>query len=142
MSIFMNDVLQTEHFMYSSMDELLENSFVFYSGSFILYVHKNFPKKHIFYELIRTGMFAYHGVKNVSFSENFPYILINVYCINCILYILKSILIFLAFSTSSLRILETYSLHGFNFLNPISTNVPLLYPSKIENIRICYVFRE
>ena len=113
---------------------ILDHSFCTYT--------KIFPKKHIFYELIRTGMFAYHGVKNVSFSENFPYILINVYCINCILYILKSILIFLAFSTSSLRILETYSLHGFNFLNPISTNVPLLYPSKIENMRICYVFRE
>ena len=40
-------------------------------GSFIYYVHKIFRKTKISYLLIRTCSYAYQGVRNVSFSQNF-----------------------------------------------------------------------
>ena len=44
-------------------------------GSFIQYVHKIFRKANISYLLIRTRPYPYQGVRNVSFSGNFPYVL-------------------------------------------------------------------
>ena len=44
-------------------------------GSFIQYVRKRFLKTNISYPLIRTRMYPYQGVRNVSFQENFSYVL-------------------------------------------------------------------
>ena len=44
-------------------------------GSFIYYVRKIFRKTNISYPLIRTRTCEYQGVRNVSFSENFAYLL-------------------------------------------------------------------
>ena len=44
-------------------------------GSCIKYVHKIFRKTNISNPLIRTRTCAYQGVRNISFSENFPYVL-------------------------------------------------------------------
>ena len=44
---------------------------VFYTGSSIWYVRKNFRKKYIFCLLIRTRMCAYQGVRNISFFRKF-----------------------------------------------------------------------
>ena len=44
-------------------------------GSSIKYVRKIFRKTNISNSLIRTHTYAHHGVRNVSFSENFPYVL-------------------------------------------------------------------
>ena len=46
-----------------------------YMGSSIQYVLKIFRKTNISYPLIRTRSWAYQGVRNVSFSENFAYLL-------------------------------------------------------------------
>ena len=43
--------------------------------SFIKYVRKIFRKTNISKPLIRTNTFAYQGVRDVSFSENFAYVL-------------------------------------------------------------------
>ena len=43
--------------------------------SFIWCVRKTFRKINISYPLIRTRTCAYQGVRNVSFSENFAYVL-------------------------------------------------------------------
>ena len=43
-------------------------------GSLIECARKNF-KKHISEHLIRTHKCAYQGVRNVSFEENFAYVL-------------------------------------------------------------------
>ena len=39
------------------------------------YLRKIFPKNNMSYPLIRTRTCAYQGVRNVSFSENFAYVL-------------------------------------------------------------------
>ena len=44
-------------------------------GAILLYVRKFLRKTNISYLLVCTRMFAYEGVRNVSFSENFAYIL-------------------------------------------------------------------
>ena len=44
-------------------------------GSFIYYVLKFFRKTNISYSLIRTRSCAYQGVRNISFSKNFAYVL-------------------------------------------------------------------
>ena len=44
---------------------------VFYTGSSIWYVRKNFRKKYIFCLLIRTRMCASQGVRNISFFRKF-----------------------------------------------------------------------
>ena len=44
-------------------------------GAILLYVRKFFRKTNTSYPLVCTRMFAYEGVRNVSFSENFAYIL-------------------------------------------------------------------
>ena len=44
-------------------------------GSSIEYARKIFRKTNISYPLIRTRTCAYQGVRNVSFSENFAYVL-------------------------------------------------------------------
>ena len=44
-------------------------------GSPIWYVRKISRKTNIFYSLIHTCTFAYQGVRNISFSENFAYVL-------------------------------------------------------------------
>ena len=44
-------------------------------GSLIYYVRKSFRKSNISYPLIRTRGYAYQGVRNVSFSEEFACIL-------------------------------------------------------------------
>ena len=49
--------------------------FVPVKGSFIKYVRKIFRKTNISNPLIRTRTCAYQGVRNVSFSENFAYVL-------------------------------------------------------------------
>ena len=41
----------------------------FTKGSFILYEPKFFWKPKIYYPLIRTGMYVYPGVRNVSFQN-------------------------------------------------------------------------
>ena len=40
-----------------------------------MYVRKIFRKTNISYPLIHTRACAYQGVRNVSFSENFAYVL-------------------------------------------------------------------
>ena len=45
--------------------------------SFIKYVRKIFRKTNISYRLIRTRTCVYQGVRNISFSENFVYVLIE-----------------------------------------------------------------
>ena len=44
-------------------------------GSFIQYVRKIFRKTNISYLLIRARTCVYQGVSNVSFSEDFKYVL-------------------------------------------------------------------
>ena len=44
-------------------------------GSLKMHVCKIFRKTNIFYPLIGTPTCAYEGVRNVSFSENFAYVL-------------------------------------------------------------------
>ena len=44
-------------------------------GWFIHYVHKFFRKTNISYSLIRTLIFAYQGVRDVSFPKKFSYII-------------------------------------------------------------------
>ena len=44
-------------------------------GSFIKYVRKSFRKTNNSKPLIRTHTFAYQGVRDISFSENFAYVL-------------------------------------------------------------------
>ena len=45
-------------------------------GSLIYYVPKIFRKTNLYYPLIRTSTCAYYqGVRNVSFSETFEYVL-------------------------------------------------------------------
>ena len=44
-------------------------------GSSIQHVHKIFRKTNIYYPLIRTRTCAYQRVRNVSFPENFAYVL-------------------------------------------------------------------
>ena len=44
-------------------------------GSSMYYVRKIFRKTNISYPLIRTPSCTYQGVRNVSFSENVPYVL-------------------------------------------------------------------
>ena len=39
------------------------------------YLHKIFRKSNISYPLVRTRTSAYQGVRNVTFSENFAYVL-------------------------------------------------------------------
>ena len=51
--------------------ELQTRSPTLLQGSFIYYVHKIFRKTKISYLLIRTCSYAYQGVRNVSFSQNF-----------------------------------------------------------------------
>ena len=46
-----------------------------YLGGKSKYVHKNFRKTNISYPLIRTHTCAYQGVRNISFSDNFAYVL-------------------------------------------------------------------
>ena len=49
--------------------------FELFMGSFVKYVRKIFRKTNISNILIRTRTCAYQGVTNVSFSENFAYVL-------------------------------------------------------------------
>ena len=44
---------------------------------FIQYVRKIFQKTNISYPLISTLRSAYQGIRNVIFSENFAYVLMN-----------------------------------------------------------------
>ena len=44
-------------------------------GSFIYCFRKIFRKTNISYPPIRTHMYAYQGVRNISFSENFANVL-------------------------------------------------------------------
>ena len=44
-------------------------------GSFIKYIRKIFRKTNISNPLIRTHTCAYQGIRNVSFLENFAYVL-------------------------------------------------------------------
>ena len=46
-----------------------------WKGTSIKYVRKIFRKTNISNPLIRTRTCAYQGVRNVSFSENFAYVL-------------------------------------------------------------------
>ena len=52
-------------------DEILS----FYLGIIHLARTQNFPKKNIYYHLIRTDPRAYEMERNFNFSENFAYVL-------------------------------------------------------------------
>ena len=52
-------------------DEILS----FYLGIIHLARTQNFPKKNIYYHLIRTDTRAYEMERNFNFSENFAYVL-------------------------------------------------------------------
>ena len=59
-----------------SITELRRTVFVIsLKGSSIKYLLKIFRKTNISNPLTRTRTHAYHGIRNVSFSENFAYVL-------------------------------------------------------------------
>ena len=64
----MPDKLQSQKFLFSIF--LMERPYYTFK-----YVRKNIKKTNIFYPLIRTRTCARQGVRNVSSSKNFGYLL-------------------------------------------------------------------
>ena len=58
-----------------SIPKNVSRNFVQYQGSFIYYLCQIFRKTKISYSLIRTRTCTYQVVRNISFSENFTYLL-------------------------------------------------------------------
>ena len=65
-------VLESVHFQNIRISKFLTNDS---KGLSIKYARKIFRKTNISNPLIRTRTCAYQGVRNVSFSENFTYVL-------------------------------------------------------------------